>query len=155
MQPRIDHPGDLGLSLKVRKTLSKKELWLVQQNWRETYARRLHTETGKWLLRGFDWHVFSYGYCEYLKSKLAERALENELPATVLVFSDSGDTHVFGWSGELAELRTDRRDDIFVSSHDIIIAAQDFRWTFVLTHEFGRGPYFVSEQSMAPRPHET
>ena len=135
MPRHIEDHHELCLDLLVSEVLTQKEVWSAQQRWRKTFARHLHAETRKWVYRGFDWHVFSWGFCEHLSGKHAIKALEEALPASVLVHSDCGDTHSFGFRGKLGVLATPN------PAHDIVISDPRFRWTFVLTHEAHCGPY--------------
>lgn len=53
-------------------TLPRKQVWQWQQKWRERFAAELFLDTGKWILRGLDWHVLA-GYDDVC---VKERALE-------------------------------------------------------------------------------
>ena len=39
--------------------------------WRHTFSRKLFAKSGEWIVGGFDWHVFAYGYAEAITGKAA------------------------------------------------------------------------------------
>ena len=116
--------------------LVKADLWVPQQRWRETFAKQLHLETGKWTLSGFDWHTFSHGYYERLSGRPAELRYK-ELSAMRYFILGS-------------ELRIDvgyRVDGALVDlsefGQDLSVVPENFEWTMAYTHELGFGPYFA------------
>ncbi len=118
--------------------LSKRDLWRLQARWREVYAAELQSRTGAWVHRGYDWHVFSYCFCECVSGPKAKRELEVRLPTTAgtLVFSDAGNRKQWGAVGQLTSYSA------LDSLVDVIVAAEDLSWTFAVTHERDCGPYF-------------
>lgn len=97
-----------------------------QQKWRERFAAELFLDTGKWILRGLDWHVLA-GYDDVC---VKERALERYTSieeGPFLVVSRSSDKD-FGFS---------------CTGRPPIITIKGFNWTMAQTHSSYYGPFFV------------
>lgn len=136
---RSKHPKDPHapeVQLSDIEELSQKDVWAVQQRWRELYAREMRATTGAWVFRGFDWHLFSYGFRQCVSGIHAQSNLDAHIPCAVVVFSDAGSRQTYGRRGTLTSLPHPQ------TGSDIIIAPFDFAWTYVQTHEFDLGPYF-------------
>ena len=125
-----------GLVLAEPQDLSRRELWEVQTQWRRVYAGALHSKTGTWLHRGYDWHVFSYAFRECVSGTEAVRELRSKAPTWVVVFSDAGNLREWGVVGDLISAPS------IGSREDVIVAGEDLGWTFAATHERDIGPYF-------------
>jgi hypothetical protein len=100
----------------------------------------LHDQTGKWTLREYDWHVFSFGYHPSEEGKRAWRSYQTLDVSTYLVLSGwIKETFGFGCSGRLPDL------DIGI---DAIVTTGAFDWCMVFTHERGHhGPFFARPDS--------
>jgi hypothetical protein len=128
------------------ETLGKKEKWLLQQRWRERFAVRLKQLTGKWVLDGIDWHVFSAEYYPSLKGARAEAALrELEVESFILISSNQqlpGYRCTASALPDLSELNSLTWDhpEVF----DLYFFTPDLQWTVVFTHEQQHGPFFAT-----------
>jgi hypothetical protein len=116
--------------------LETREVWSLQQSWREVYAAGLRDQTGRWTLRGYDWHVFSFGYHPCEEGNRAWRSYQTIDAPTYLVIS--------GWIKETFGFRcTGKLPDLEIGV-DAIVTADGFDWCMAFTHERGsHGPFFA------------
>lgn len=125
----------------VIRDLHRKELWSLQQAWRQVYAIKVKAETGKWIYRGVDWHTFSFGFAKCLEGNQAYREYEFLPPCGFLVIPDNPNTQNVGLlcrSKAMPDLR--EFGDVYVSDPQL-------DWTMVFTHEHGScGPYFARKE---------
>ncbi|MEM1448417.1 MAG: DUF4275 family protein [Planctomycetota bacterium] len=125
--------------------LPQREVWSLQQRWRRHYALHLHRATGKWTHLGFDWHVFSYGYCDHRRGRSAAESLRERLASEVHLFADGGASRTWGVTATL------RAYESLEIANDIIVAAPDFSWTFVVSHDGSGGGPFDSDAALRAR----
>ena len=125
--------------------LPQREVWSLQQSWRRRYSLHLHRATGKWTHLGFDWHTFSYGYCDHRRGRSAVESLRERLPAEAYLFSDGGSERTWGVKAAL------RAYDALEIMDDVIVAAPDLAWTFVVTHRGSGGGPFDSDAELRER----
>lgn len=116
--------------------LTTPEVWTWQQQWREVFARELHAATGKWVLRQYDWHVFSFGHHRHVAGNRARDTYRAIAPCSFLVLGADG-RYTFGF-------RCDGKPPEWsVSGIDIVVAPPSMEWTMAFTHEGQCGPYFA------------
>src|SRR5262245_6932994 len=106
--------------------LSEQEVWSWQQRWRTVFAKELHAATGVWVLRDFDWHVFSYGHHDAKMRDAAWNEYRRVMPCGfVVVSADSRLTFGFSCEG--------KPPDRLKLGLDIIVAPMSLLWTMVFT----------------------
>jgi hypothetical protein len=120
--------------------LPKKQVWAWQQKWRSVFCRVLHDATGKWIRGEYDWHVFSFGYCACDTGDHAWRRFDLLEPCVFVVLS--------AWSqlnfGFQCYGKPPASLDV---GADIIVAADTFAWTMLLTRSpLEHGPYFAERE---------
>jgi hypothetical protein len=116
---------------------------LLLQEWREVYARPLHARTGKWTHRGYDFHVFSFGFARAIAGEKAVFTYQSQDPPrrTIVCPHERRLPAV--------ELIDGALPDLFMSGHDIFVWPEDLAWTMAFTHEDGSfGPYFSRRESI-------
>ena len=128
---------ETGFRVTDASILARREVWKLQQSWRERYSKRLWEATGRWILGRFDWHVFTHDYCEYSYGARAASRVAQRLPAMVSIFSDGGSPPAWGVAGMLHGVQGG------VFRGDLIVAADDFSWTYVFTHSDVYGSFYA------------
>jgi hypothetical protein len=118
--------------------LTHKQKWQVLQKWRETYCATLKMRTGKWVHKGIDWHVFSYGYANHVKGERAKQEYFSMSDQSYYVVPGNDSLSAYLCSSDLMS------DFAILPTIDIYIFHVDLDWTMVFTHEqdMGLGPYF-------------
>ena len=116
--------------------LQSESVWRAQQRWREVYSSGLHSETGRWTYNGYDWHIFSYGFCPSISGAHAEEEPRKSLPDDVWILADVGNLRQWGRRGVLESF------SLPPAREDVIVVSLDLSWTLTLTHELNHGPYF-------------
>jgi len=124
--------------------LQSETVWRTQQRWREVYSSALHSETGRWTYRGYDWHTFSYGFSPSISGRDAEEEARKSLPGDVWILADVGNVRQWGRRGFLESF------SLPPAREDIIVAPLDLSWTLTLTHDRDHGPYFSRRIWMEP-----
>ena len=118
------------------QVLSTKQVWEWQQTWRERFSKELFSDTGKWMLRGLDWHVLNSNYHEAFTKEHALERYGGVGPGPFLVVS--GSRHKgFGF------LCQGHPPAISVGGFDLLIFPCSLSWTMALTHSPNYGPFFV------------
>lgn len=118
------------------QSLPPKQVWKWQQAWRERFAKELFLDTGKWMLRGLDWHVLNSNYHDASTKEHALKCYASVEPGPFLVVSGSSHKD-FGFicKGQPPELN--------VAGFDILIFPESLNWTMALTHSPDYGPFFA------------
>jgi Domain of unknown function (DUF4275) len=130
--------SDLGAELTAIE--ARRRRWAIQARWRDAFAPEWHDWSGA--MNDRDWHVFSYHHARHLHGAAAVEAFELELaaPEPVIVATSlaTGPMFVarFVVAPTYVSLSKAWRDDLYLFSNRL-------RWTFVMTHETGLGPYFA------------
>jgi hypothetical protein len=107
----------------------------LMRSWRETFARSVKSQTGKWVHLGFEWHAFSY---EFAQCKRGHRALALYLAETApeaYVVPENERNHAF-------RCRASTLLDFSTCQVDLLVFPSDLKWTVAFTHEPDFGPYF-------------
>lgn len=115
--------------------LKDSQIVRIQKEWRRHYSHAVMEKTGRWVHEGIDWHVFSYGFKKAVVGSQVSLNYEKLKDKTYYFF---GGKPQFGFScdGPLPELKGLRS---FLEenrwAYDVYLAAADYSWTTVLTHE--------------------
>jgi hypothetical protein len=106
------------------------------QRWRETFASPVKQRTGRWVYRGFEWHAFSYGFCQARSGKHALSDYLAEPVDDIYVIPQEDRNVAFS-------CKSDRHIDFSACGIDLYVVPRDFSWTIAFTHEQpGIGPFF-------------
>ncbi|WP_043932958.1 DUF4275 family protein [Bacillus sp. EB01] len=121
----------------------------LRRRWEEQFAGHLSFQEKRSIhlydkgnSSGFLWHVFSYGKQACLEGRAAEEAFNAERKYACFVFNqDSEDALI------LKNAKRFSADDL-KNEYDVYVADENFRWTYVKTHETGwHGPYFYKKET--------
>jgi hypothetical protein len=126
----------------VQEELAARDVWRWQRSWRQVFARELHDRTGKWILHGYDWHVFSYAYGVCLSGDRARREYGGVGTCEFVVMSGSA-SEDFGYRcvGVPPDLGV---------GVDAIVVEKSLSWTMLFTHEADHGPYYARSEEQGP-----
>ncbi len=101
------------------------------------YAVWLHAVTGKWILLGFDWHVFSYHHARALARMKASLTYARLTPPPRFIICPHDERL------PAFEVICGSLPDFTNSGQDIYVWPDGLDWTMAFTHEDGWfGPYF-------------
>ena len=135
----------MGKGLSIR-SLARKDVWSLQEAWREIYSKQVKVETGKWVYRRRDWHSFSYGFTKALAGSRAETAYNAEAAEEFILLVSNVDSFGYSCNGRIlipvADLKLLRQQSS--QPIDFYVFPPDLRWTLVVTHEADCGPYFAT-----------
>jgi hypothetical protein len=122
-----------------REELQQRDRWALAQAWREVYAARLHSATGKWTWLGYEWHVFSFQHSPACEGRKAVTEYLRQAASRFIVNPEEG-----RGMGLPAYRITDGQLPRFQGSKlDVLVWPEDLSWTMAFTHEEGDcGPYF-------------
>lgn len=108
--------------------------------WRQVFSADLFRKTGQWTYRGFDWHVFSYGFTRARNGQQALEECSRELIAGIELL-------VCPTNSQLppASMLANALPSLEVLTLDVLVWPTDLSWTVAFTHEasLGLGPYFA------------
>lgn len=127
--------------------LSNRNRWDREQQWRHTYAARLHAAKGKWKWQEYDWHVFSY---QHTPSICGDKAVATyaRLEAPLLIVIP--EAHSFP-SLPALQLSTASLPQLQGAGLDVLVWPDDLNWTMAFTHEASScGPYFSRREWAVP-----
>ena len=102
----------------------------------------------------FLWHVFGWGKESYLQGDDARKALDALPPKQKCILFFNGYSvrgkniieDVSLIANKLSSLQIDElQEKQDFSKQDIYLVEQNFKWTYVITHESDCGPYFCKE----------
>jgi len=93
------------------------------------------------------WHLFTWGNVPCLKGDEARRAFDDLQYTEAIRFYGGYAGHIEGASvtGKLSAKQVDKD-----KNSDVYIAATDFSWTYVRTHESHLGPYLCVKKQPDP-----
>lgn len=144
------------------RCIDRKERQSFWTEWRTAFSGRLHETTGKWVLGGFDWHVFLTGHAHSVHSAKAE-VMFQEIESKHFYMVPSANTYPsYVCAGDCSKLYADIHELLLPTLDcvfDLYVAEQLMQWTFVMTHEddsgMGFGPYFALRNWQEPDGAET
>lgn len=121
-----------------RIKIPKKELYKLQQVWKETFAHRIFEREGTVNLNGFAWHVFSGNDYKSVKGNDA-----------AILFTSLKPTEYYEFDVSLESVSLVINPDPLEVSEmygiDHLFCATDFSWTFATSHEYEYGaPFFAT-----------
>lgn len=126
--------------------VEERKVPLLQKSWflhfvpedSKQEAQKVCFSSGKW--NNFLWHLFSYEFVPALENAKAEEAFRIYASGKAWIFTQEDE---IAWKIDHAE----RLEPVWLNSiqniyADFYVAAADFSWTYVHTHEEDLGPYF-------------
>jgi len=128
----------LGLCLS---SVPRKQKWSLQQEWRRAFSRHVHLATGRWTLKGLDWHTFTWGLSLSAQPDWrrweADKALERYSEAP------GGSIWIVQWDERSPAWRLDspQRPDLRSLRKEVFAFDTELSWTFV--HAAGEGDFFA------------
>ena len=126
--------------------LQKRDRAKLQQKWREVFAAELFARKGRWRYRGFDWHVFSYGFADAVVGARAFASYEEHQAQAVLVCPDGTDLPAVVLSNaKLPDFRN-AMIDVLVSP-----TTSSGRCFLLTRNRWDWGPIFPDESGSATR----
>jgi hypothetical protein len=111
--------------------LIQKEVWSVQQAWREVFARRLHRLTGRWTM-GIDRDVFRRNaMLKYLSGPAAEAEYASAQAHMVYVIDDRG-------NGERRACPDGEKPALteFIEKRGVLIFPEDLAWSVAVGADY-------------------
>jgi uncharacterized protein DUF4275 len=123
----------------VAVTLDKKERWRLEQRWREAFASGVKQKTGKWTHLEFDWHAFSFGFTQCLRSTKALEAYSRMMAQQCVVTPHYPNESAFLCKGGNLPSYLGRGLDRYVFDLECT-------WTMVFTHEDQSGPFYCERR---------
>jgi len=125
--------------------IPKGQVSVLQQKWRETYAKSLYKKTGKWTYDNIDWHVFSYEYTAHLTGDSARNKYREKCGSTYLVLPNLDE-------GKGYRCESIKPVNFSQKGIDLYICPEDMSWTFVNTHEEDWiGPFYSDKEMVKHR----
>lgn len=136
--------------------LTRRQIWDVQQKWREAFCLPLYQQTGKWSQKEFaDWCIFTLDEYPLPLSKQGkapyqfDRLVSHRVGRFYMVF-EINRKREYEWAlaGDGVIPVYDRLLEAFLLmdfGYDFYLSDLQFKWTLVLTHEQQTtqlGPYF-------------
>lgn len=141
VQALFPDQGTDGKAIDVRR----EEHTPVIEKWRRTFSSGLHKATGEWRHRGYDWHVFSFGYAKAATGEAAVEQYEHLVKPKGYVFTHTVKDPFCCFTNRAPSYADIVRTlGMFPYLADIYVVDRAFKWTFVVTHETssGIGPFF-------------
>ncbi|RKD26051.1 hypothetical protein BEP19_02525 [Ammoniphilus oxalaticus] len=135
----------------IRVTKIPEQGALLRNKWESYFAAHLSNQEKNEIhlldqesCRGHLWHVFSYEKKDCLEGQKAEDAFNLEPKNTCYLFFQDADEVLLLENASMLSAA----DFVHVTKKDMYIVDNQFRWTFVITHETGwLGPYFSRSEN--------
>ncbi|RSD28606.1 DUF4275 family protein [Mesobacillus subterraneus] len=135
-------------SKKIKVSSSDASGDQLRKKWEEVFAahltalekRQIHLHNYKGA-NGYLWHLFSYEKRDCKKEEDADLAFDKQYKNTCLIFFQHSDEVLL--VEEASDLKA--KDLILAEGEyaDLYIVDQEFKWTYIVTHERGWiGPFF-------------
>ena len=120
---------------------------IVEEKWLMSFAGNVNKESLEkhvYEYGNYLWHIFSWELVDCFRGDDARRAFDEQEYSKAIMFrsgyADNG--AIIEDLKETSKISADELDDI----DDIYVAAEDFSWTYVHTHEEECGPYFCRKK---------
>jgi len=124
----------------------KNKKWKIEQNWRKNFSLNLKKQTGKWIVDGYDWHIFSRKFKKCYKGEIAINKFIklDDQKLFIGIYNSNNIDIIYSCQSKKLNFLLNLNEFLLKEGLlcDIYLYSIDFSWTMVYTHENNFGPYF-------------